>query len=362
VRCLFPACARGERPAQRPVSSSHGRQIGTTTVGAGIIYSVIEEPTNPLDGGPSACPFVAFEDDRDHRSDAPDYRHRCFAAPEPEPRAFPHQERYCLSDGFAACPIFLDWARQEAAGVKSAAAPAVIAASAAVDDTADADSGPAFLASRPRSTAAEGANAAGKRTSDASAGLWSYDAETKRTSAPPAPLPPSSLGAPAVAMARRGPTHPGWENPPRLESFPRLRSRDDRRANQPLFIAAVFIAAIMVALVIYPFVFSSNHGSTAPGSGSPAPVGSGASQGPSASSSQGMGASASPRFSFLTYVVKSGDYLAKIAGRFNLTLYEIEAANPQISDFEHIQVGWPLNIPPAGYFTPPPAVPLPANT
>jgi LysM repeat protein len=314
---------------------------------------VIEEPTNSFDGGPSACPFVAFEDDRDHRSDAPDYRHRCFAAPEPEPRAFPHQERYCLSEGFAACPIFLDWARQEVAGVKSGAALAVSAGSVVADDTPDADSGPAFLASRPRPAAAAGADAASKRTGDASAGLWSYDAETKRTPAPAAPPPPSSLGAPAVAMARRGPTHPGWENPPRLESFPRLRSRDDRRANQPLFVAAVFIAAIMVALVVYPFVFGSNHGSTVSGSGSP--VGSRASQGPSASSSQGTGASASPRVSFLTYVVKPGDYLLGIAGKFNLTLYEIEAANPKIADFEHILVGWVLNIPPAGYFTPPPA-------
>ncbi|HEY5473008.1 MAG TPA: hypothetical protein VIK32_07435, partial [Candidatus Limnocylindrales bacterium] len=152
---------------------------------------MIEEPTNSFDGGPSACPFLAFEDDRDHRSDAPDYRHRCFAAPEPEPRAFPHQERYCLSDGFAACPIFLDWARQEAAGVKSGAALAVSAGSVVADDNPDADSGPAFLASRPRPTAAAGADVASMRTGDASAGLWSYDAETKRTPAPAAPLPPS---------------------------------------------------------------------------------------------------------------------------------------------------------------------------
>ena len=314
---------------------------------------MIEEPTNSFDGGPSACPFVAFEDDRDHRSDAPDYRHRCFAAPEPEPRAFPHQERYCLSDAFAGCPIFLDWARQEAAGVKAVAAPAVIAASAAVDDIADADDGPAFLASRPRSTAVADANAAGKRTGDASAGLWSYDAETKRTPAPAAPPPPSSLGAPAVAMARRGPTHPGWENPPRLESFPRLRSRDDRRANQPLFVVAVFIAAIFVALAVYPFVFGSSHGSTV--SGSALPVGSNASQVPSASSSQGAGASASPRVSFLTYTVKKNDYMAKIAAMYNLSLYELQAANPVVPADGHIEIGQPLNIPPAGYFTPPPA-------
>ncbi len=359
---LVPAWVRQARPTQGAVSRSPGGQIGTTALGAGIICSVIEEPTNSFDGGPSACPFVAFEDDRDHRSDAPDYRHRCFAAPEPEPRAFPHQERYCLSDAFAGCPIFLDWARQEAAGVKAAAASAVIVASAAVDDIADADAGPAFLASRPRPTAAVDANAAGKRTGDASAGLWSYDAESKRTPAPAAPPPPSSLGAPAVAMARRGPTHPGWENPPRLETFPRLRSRDDRRANQPLLIVAVFITAIMVALVLYPFVFSSNHGPTAVGSGAQAPVGSGASQGSGASPSQGTGTSGLPRVSFQTYLVKSGDYMAKIAQRFNLTLYELQAANPLVPANGHIEIGQILNIPPAGYFTPPPASANPAGS
>jgi LysM repeat protein len=342
----------GQDRAQWAAWRSFGGQIGATAVGAGIISGVIEEPTNSFDGGPSACPFVAFEDDRDHRSDAPDYRHRCFAAPEPEPRAFPHQERYCLSEGFAACPIFLDWARQEVAGVKSGAALAVSAGSVVADDTPDADRGPAFLASRPRPAAAAGADLASKRSGDASAGLWSYDAETKRTPTPAAPPPPSSLGAPAVAMARRGPTHPGWENPPRLESFPRLRSRDDRRANQPLFIAAVFIAAIMVALVVYPIVFGPNHGSTVVGSA--LPVGSSASQVPSASSSQGTGASASPRVSFLTYTVKKNDYMAKIAAMYNLSLYELQAANPVVPADGHIEVGQILNIPPAGYFTPPP--------
>lgn len=153
-------------------------------------------------------------------------------------------------------------------------------------------------------------------------------------------------------MARRGPTHPGWENPPRLESFPRLRSRDDRRANQPLFIAAVFMAAIMVALVVYPFVFGSNRGSATVGSGSP--VGSGASQGPSASPQSSVG-SPSPRFSFLAYKVVANDYMAKIAAKFNLSLYELQAANPQVPDNGHIEPGQILNIPPAGYFTPPPA-------
>ncbi len=65
--------------------------------------------------GPQACPFIALELDRDRRSDQPDYRHRCFAEPTPQPRAIAHQEQYCLSPGFAACPIFQGWAMRAAA-------------------------------------------------------------------------------------------------------------------------------------------------------------------------------------------------------------------------------------------------------
>jgi LysM repeat protein len=66
------------------------------------------------DGSP-ACPFVAFEDDRDERADRPDHRHRCFAEAVPAPRALAHQEAYCLSSAFPVCPTFQDWARREAA-------------------------------------------------------------------------------------------------------------------------------------------------------------------------------------------------------------------------------------------------------
>ncbi|HET7031094.1 MAG TPA: LysM domain-containing protein [Candidatus Limnocylindrales bacterium] len=66
------------------------------------------------DGAP-ACPFVAFDDDRDERASVPDHRHRCFAEAQPAPRALAHQEAYCLSSAFPVCPTFQDWARREAA-------------------------------------------------------------------------------------------------------------------------------------------------------------------------------------------------------------------------------------------------------
>jgi len=74
--------------------------------------------TEPTPAGALACPFVALEDDRDARADVPDHRHRCYAEIRPAPRALAHQDAFCLSPGFAACPTFQDWARREAARPK----------------------------------------------------------------------------------------------------------------------------------------------------------------------------------------------------------------------------------------------------
>lgn len=76
--------------------------------------------------GPAACPFVALDSDRDRRAEEPDHRHRCYAEPEPAPRAIAHQRAYCLSPTFAGCPIFQDWA------VRAAARPVPMRSGAAI--------------------------------------------------------------------------------------------------------------------------------------------------------------------------------------------------------------------------------------
>ena len=78
----------------------------------------------PIADGAGACPFVAFEDDRDERASVPDHRHRCYAEVRPAPRALAHQEAYCLSRAFPVCPTFQDWARRESARARDAAASA----------------------------------------------------------------------------------------------------------------------------------------------------------------------------------------------------------------------------------------------
>jgi LysM domain len=315
---------------------------------------VIEDPTEQSADGPSACPFVAFEDDRDHRSSKADYRHRCFAAPEPEPRAFPHQERYCLSEDFARCPIFLDWARQEAAAVKVPSAanrPNDITDDVAAAVATDEPIAPAFLAARSSTPAAN--LSLPRRTPEANASLWSYDGEGKRTKTAPAPTPPSSLGAPAVAMARRGPSHPGWENPPRLESFPRLRSREEHRANQPLLLAAIGVAIVMAALILFPIIMTAKGGTAAAPSFSQGPT-----NAVQATPGGSPSASVAPNNnSFYPYKIKSGDQLWAIAKYFNIQLDDLLAANPWVKDPSSIAAGQVLSIPPIGWHATPSPVP-----
>ena len=86
----------------------------------------------PTSDGAPACPFVAFEDDRDERATSPDHRHRCYAESNPAPRALAHQEAYCLSSAFPVCPTFQDWARREAARSRGESADAADATAASI--------------------------------------------------------------------------------------------------------------------------------------------------------------------------------------------------------------------------------------
>jgi hypothetical protein len=72
------------------------------------------------EAGAIACPFIALVDDRDERADLPDHRHRCYAEIRPAQRAIAHQQTFCLSPGFAACPTFQDWAKRESARARAA--------------------------------------------------------------------------------------------------------------------------------------------------------------------------------------------------------------------------------------------------
>lgn len=68
-------------------------------------------------------------------------------------------------------------------------------------------------------------------------------------------------------------------------------------------------------------------------------------------------AAPSPGPTYLVYVVRPGDTLSAIAARFNVTLWEIELANPRLTNPNHVEVGQSLNLPPPGLLTQPPASP-----
>jgi LysM repeat protein len=163
----------------------------------------------PLADGAPACPFVAFDDDRDERASVPDHRHRCFAEAQPAPRALAHQEAYCLSAAFPVCPTFQDWARREAAHSRDggrAAAPA-----AAVPLSSDRSGVPPAIVSPELARAAAAATAS------------DVDDEDERSGHDPAPPPPRAADPEPDDPDDRHPDRsdsPSQRNPPRDWSAP----------------------------------------------------------------------------------------------------------------------------------------------
>jgi hypothetical protein len=335
-----------------------------------MICPMSDETVTSFQEGHAACPFVAFEDDRDHRADHPDYRHRCFAAAEPEPRALPHQERFCLSAAFAQCPIFLDWARQEAAGVLAKGAVSAAVATSQPASTpvgAAAVETPAFLASRGRTTPAEAGSVTPHATSDPGSGLWGFEGAPKRTVAQvAAPATASSSPAPgtaAYAMARRGPTRPDWENPPRMDNYPRLRAREDRNNNQPLLLAALGVAVLMVALIVLPLL-GGNIGSSS--TANPSASGSRGASGVVASATDTPVPTPQAERTLMVYTVTTKDKtLSGIAQKFSIPLTLLELANPlsgfQSKNYNIIFPGMTILIP-WQTWQPTPAPPTPTPT
>jgi LysM repeat protein len=320
-----------------------------------MIWRMSDENGTSYGEGGAACPFLAFDDDRDHRADYSDSRHRCYATAEPEPLDTSHQERYCLSVAFAACPVFLEWARAEAAGVAGGAAPAP----SGKGSRTPADT-PPFPGGRGRTTPAE-ASRVTPHAADPGSGLWGFEGAPKRTVAPavtpPITLPGAATTAPPAS--KRQVTKPAWENPPRYDNFPRLRPRDDRSGNQTLLLAVIGVAAVFVLLILGPLF---------------APKGSSASPSPSlvADSSPSASESATPTpesgQTFTIYEVKRGDTLRSIAAAKGITYEQLLAANPQITNPNHIEVGqviyipWQTWVPPASPTEESSSTPLPIGT
>jgi LysM domain len=396
-----------------------------------------------VDSAP-ACPFVAFEDDREARATSPDHRHRCYAELVPSPRAAAHQEAYCLSSAFPVCPTFQDWARREAAharGEGDRPRAALTALPESDDDrdvrrSDDADlegedadesrpSGPGDLPIRrnpPRDwaapppwapggvgTAGTPRRAAGPEPSatpgflagrgDESRGLAGsaadrlvspaaeppgHNAPYETHAAPEADdelaglvtgrrpadrpardySPPSRPHRPSVSSTRTRDRErerererdavigPSWERARRFEAYPTIRSRTGLGAPPRLAVLAGALVIAAVALFFLPALLGVGGG----GNGdtpTPSPSVSGAL--PSAS----VEPTSPPAPTAQVYLIKAGDTLSKVATSFDLTLDELLAANPQITDPDTIAIGDEITIPAAApeEFTEPSAAP-----
>ena len=412
----------------------------------------------PIVDGAPACPFVAFEDDRDERATSPDHRHRCYAEAEPAPRALAHQEAYCLSSAFPVCPTFQDWARREAARSRADAP-----RSRDTDSLAAAAAAQQPQRNPPRNWAApppwSGRSGGGGRPSD---GDWEdedgaeapppdvprrgrglsgsyadrvtlepgvpgmgrepeYEPEDDADDVPVGDVPPyaapvatprptegprsepprqepargrawdddedeedsldrqvrrrrerdpervGALGGGGQAAApvaggggggsprreRRGTNAPEWERARPMEAFPTLRSRRlPELSIPPILVAVVALALAAAVLFALPGLLGFGNPSAENSPGPTTPI---------RTQLVTPAPTPVPQPTDQIYLVKAGDTLSRIAGRFNITLEELIAANAEtLPDPDKLQIGDQLIIPAANPDELPAASEIPA--
>ena len=249
----------------------------------------------------NVCPFIATGADSSKRSSEPSAAHSCFATRPAEPINLQRQSDICLTPTFTACPIFLAWASREAAQTIDAPAPQPLpfgtpAASAPVDLAA------------------------------ATLGIDEIDGEYEE-------LPEGSIWSTAPA-----PGEPSYELSPSEEERARLlplhkrRSMDDEAPRAALRLpkipggtrgAAALLVLAAVILFSLPTILKGVNGFIAGVTATPTP---------SASPTSDVSPSPTPTPTpeSVIYRVKSGDYLGKIAGIYQVSIDVILSANPAI--------------------------------
>jgi LysM repeat protein len=386
---------------------------------------VTERITDPQ----AVCPFVALDEDRDHRAPVPDHRHRCFAESPAAPRALAHQAAYCMSASFPSCPTFMDWARREAAppkveppvrslrdagSTRATARPVGSPSSRAGGHGADWTAPPPWGSAAGTGAAGAAAGAAGsggvapagpQELDEADAAELDDAAHEAAEVAPfpaggvatpaaddtpaflagrtarPTPMPvwdddeePWSAadeadldpragepGRPALAAPRRMPVGyapvaaskgerraggsrrdrpdtaaPSWEQPRRFEEYPTLKARGGVGIPR-VAVYAMVVLLVGAGLFATPFLLKGLGGGE---QASPTPAAS-ASVLPTTEPSP----TAVPTPGQVVHTVKSGETLSKIAATYGVTLDQILAANPKITNANKIAAGDKIVIP-----------------
>ncbi|MDQ3870136.1 MAG: LysM peptidoglycan-binding domain-containing protein, partial [Chloroflexota bacterium] len=323
----------------------------------------------------------------------------------PEPRSHAHQQRYCLTPNYPSCAHFQDWASRRAArlvGTPATSAPASwwdlppaersserppgqIAAFEGVGQIAGAPASaragdderptPPAIPVLPRSSTPAAPTDAGTSYSTASRLLGTAapassddeddELEDEELEAPerpraggrlaswlrrpdPAPEDGEAVSIAPMQQARRGifetrrrapqsnarPQMP-WERARRRESYPNL-SMGIGASGVPGILIALAVVAVMAAIVfLLPGLLAG------PSRRATEPT-------PTARAQQTAlpaGATPAPNATSRSYTVARGDTVERIARRFNITVRELLAANPRITDPNRIRIGDRLTIP-----------------
>jgi len=358
--------------------------------------SMTDRELSSIDGA-QACPFVAFEEDRDGRATSPDHRHRCYAEVRAAPRALAHQEAYCLTSAFPVCPTFQDWARREAAQARASQEPIQppsFPGSEVSPVISDREGGHPFDSEEPHRNpprdwaapppwqgAARATDDDDEREVEAipplGGGLSGSFADRVAGGPPPSretpwlepaatsahePMPrhvdddgdraeseipePPRRGTPPRTRERdrtvdRG--GPSWERPHRREAFPTIKTRMGLSGlSVPpvlLGIAAVVIAA--VALFFLPALLGIGNppGATATPTSTALPSG-------AASSEVPIEPTAEPGPTMQVYLVQAGDTMSRIANQFGVPLQALIDANKEaIPNPDSLAIGQEVIIP-----------------
>ena len=132
-------------------------------------------------------------------------------------------------------------------------------------------------------------------------------------------------------------TGPSWEQARRYEAYPTIKTR----TGLPDLPRAVLLAGALgiAALALFFLPALLGIGSDDGGSPSALPSASAAIASPSTSPT------AEPAPTPQVYIIVGGDTFTKIANKFNLTVEQLKAANPEIKNINKISVGDEVIIP-----------------
>jgi len=356
-----------------------------------------------FDEGPTACPFLALDRDRERRADEPDTRHRCYATPTPEPRALAHQRNYCLTANFSACPIFQDWAVRSAArpvplrpippalalsaddsrpvgepeftppaepveeaggepeqvGLFDEAAPKPPALAAAppmptfrlTAPLEEEPGGESVVATPPPAIIPPPARPAPLATPAASVlATAAPSTPAPQPAAPPKPTPSKPIKPPKSPLKKED-IVPSWERshydvPDPGRSSRRGGGRDIFSLLTVVFSVLAVVTLVALVVIMLPALFGGS-----PGGATPTPtLAAGLTPTPLTSAT----AAPTSQATWQTYTIQLGDSLYGIADKFNVTYDQLLAANPQITDPDFIVVGQVINVPPPSYVAPTP--------